>query len=200
MKQKKILALLTLGILVLSFAFSLQAQTVKPKSIRAQLNSSYTYSLNGKPILANTPAIVYNKKVYVPLEDYTKALGYNLNLQNNNAAITSSKPNTSKPQKPSPAPTSMPQTNERVSGVILAIDFNGKTITILPTGKSNSPNNQIVLTITDATKITDGKTKKLYTINDLNTDMKITAVYSTRSTKSIPPQTQNIAETITIMP
>lgn len=202
MKQKKIFTLITIGALMFSFAFSLQAQSSRPKSIRAQLNSNYTYSLDGKPILANQPTIVYNKKVYVPLEDYTKALGYTLNLQNTNAAITSSKPSTPvKPSPfPSPSPTTVPSNKQQtVSGIILAIDFGSKRITLLPTGKSNSPNNQVVLTLNDATTITDGKTKKIYTINDLNTDMKITATYTVQSTKSIPPQTQNIANTITII-
>lgn len=184
--KKLLIFLLVFG--VISSSVTIFA-TAKSKSIRASLDPNYRYTFNNQSILDRQPTIVYNGKAYVPVETLASALGYNVNIKNHQVAITT--PPVTKPTPPpAPAAVTIPRAE------IIAIDFGGKTVTILPEGKVNRPENQIILHVNDQTTITDGRTKRIYTINDLNTGIPVKVVHSAAMTFSIPPQTQAISITL----
>lgn len=178
-----ILVLTILGTSITLFA------TPKYRPIKVFLDPSYTYSLNGSPILTKQPTIIYKDTAYVPVDVLANALGYNVKIQDNKITITT-------PTKPIPPEQKPNNTVTIPKAEIIAIDFAANTVTIVPAGKSNDIQNQIVLKVTGQTTITDGKTKKAYSISDLNTFMQVKVVHSAAMTKSIPPQTQAISITI----
>lgn len=178
--HKLFICFLALSVLCGSFTVFASA---KAKSIKASLDPHYTYTFNNQSILAKEPTIIYKNKAYVPVDVLSNALGYNVSIKGNQVAITT-------PTKPQPQNVTIPKAE------IIAIDFAAKTVTIVPAGKSNDMQNQIILNITDQTTITDGKTKKAYNITDLNTGMQVKVVHSAAMTKSIPPQTNAITITL----
>lgn len=148
------------------------------KPIRASINRAYSYTLDGKEILKNQPAILYRDKYYVPLENLATTLGYNIAIQEDQANLTS--------------PGYAPKDNITLDqAIITAIDFASNRITIYPKDKPNNSSNQVVLNITPDTVITD-KQGNTYDITALNTSMPIQATYSAAMTKSIPPQANAI--------
>lgn len=201
MQSKKSYVYVVLSLTLLLGAFNLFASS-NSKPIRARLNENFKYRLNGKAILKDTPAIIYKDTVYVPIEDYTKALGHTISIDKNTANISTQTPSpmpkpTPIPRPtPQPKPTPVPETTSTIEGTIIAIDFASNRITVVPTGKPNS--SQIDIYATPTTSIVDSRTKQIYSFNDLNTDMKVTVVYKTLSTKSIPPQTRNEATQIIV--
>ena len=80
---------------------------------------------------------------------------------------------------------------------VVAIDYADCTLTVIPEGKSNMINNQIILRITPETVIQNKSNKRIYKLSDLEPGIYIKAVHSPMMTKSIPPQT--VAFTITIL-
>lgn len=80
---------------------------------------------------------------------------------------------------------------------VVAIDYADCTLTVIPEGKSNMINNQIILRITPETVIQNSVNKRIYKLSDLEPGIYIKAVHSPMMTKSIPPQT--VAYTITIL-
>lgn len=164
------------------------------KSIRVKLISSYNYLLNNKQILQNQPAIFYNNILYVPAEGFAKELGYTVEYDNSTAIITNIQP-----QKPTPLPTTSPAPEtSSVTGTIIAIDFASKRLVISPNNAHNEAN-QVTVFATDNTKIISQQDGQALTFNDLDTNLRVTVTYQTVSTKSIPPQTRNLAQTITIL-
>ena len=197
MKSKKYLLstlffmLLTIGVTVFAGSFG--------KTIRVKLTESYNFLLNNKQILQDKPAIFYNNILYVPAKDFAKELGYTVEYDNSTAVITQTPNPTSKPlPKPTPETSPTPELSS-VTGTISAIDFASKRLVIQPDGKPKSEANQVIVFANDATKIISGETNEMLTFEDLDTNLRVTATYQTLSTKSIPPQTRNIAQTITIL-
>lgn len=171
----------------------------KFKPIRSYLASSFKYTLNGKPTLDKSSTIIYKDTLYVPVEDLLKALGHQVAIKDGIISITTNGmpcPSSTPIPRPTPAPTPISDKVVIPSAEIIAIDFNGKSITVVPTGKDKSAENQVVIRITPETVITDGKTKKLYSITDLNTNMPVKVVHSSMMTHSIPPQTMGYEITI----
>lgn len=173
MKKYSTKAFLTL-LFATMLGFTTLWATTLFKPIRASINNNYAYTLDGKTILKNQPSILYKGKYYVPLESIATTLGYNINIQEDQANLTT-------PVPPSKDNTTLDQ------AVITAIDFASNQITIYPKGKPNNASNQIVLNITPSTVISDSQ-GNTYDITALTTDMVVQATYSSAMTKSIPPQ------------
>lgn len=200
--RKKFIFLMALCILGTS-ATIFAAPKLKP--VRSYLASSFKYTINGKAALDKSPTIIYKDTVFVPVEDLVKALGHQVTIKDGVVTISTCDANCPSPTpipRPTPAPTPIPRPTPNIpNGVIpraeiIAIDFNTKTVTVVPAGKENSPENQVALKVTPNTVITDGKTKKLYSIEDLNTSMQVKVVHSPVMTKSIPPQTEALEITL----
>ncbi|MGL4345078.1 MAG: hypothetical protein ACRCTE_07775 [Cellulosilyticaceae bacterium] len=198
-----LMAILTIGCMAMTlFA------TTGGKRVRVYLTDGIKYTLDKKEILPKTTTIILKDKAYAPVEELAKALGYNVEVKGDVITITSGKPMPPTPPitkptpppitKPTPPPVTKPEgTATLPKAEIVAINFADKTVSVLPAGKPNQVSNLIELKLSDKTVITDGKTKKIYSINDLTTGMPVSVVHSTAMTKSIPPQTA--AYTITIL-
>lgn len=183
MNSKKHSSYVFLSLILFCSSFTLFASPFF-KPIKASMNTNFKYSLNGAPILAKTPAIIYEGTVYAPINKLVNALGYEIAVQNNQAIIST------------PVPTPAKDTVTISNATITAIDFATDRITVYPTNKANTMLNQVDLFITKNTVITDGKTKRVYSIQDLNTGMPVKVVYSSRVTKSIPPQSEALQITL----
>ena len=72
------------------------------------------------------------------------------------------------------------------------VEEDDKTITILPAGKENKPENYIVLNIGQDTKLAHETIKKVVTLESLEEGMTVKVVHSPAVTKSLPPQTSAI--------
>lgn len=191
MKKQSTKKLFIIGLVVSIISSSLTVfATTNAKPIRAALDPNFRYTLNNQSILPNQSTIIYKGKAYAPIDTLANVLGYNVSIRNNQIAITT--PTAIKPVPPTVAPDSV--TIPRAE--IIAIDFAAKEVTIVPAGKSNTSANQVVLRITAQTTITDGRTKKAYSITDLNTSIPVKVVHSAAMTKSIPPQTNAISITL----
>lgn len=173
------------------------------KRVRVYLTDGVKYTLDGKEILPKTTTIILKDKAYAPVEELAKALGYKVEVKGDSVLITSGKPMPPtppvKPIPPTPPTKPTPQPEATVTipkAEIVAINFTDKTVSVLPAGKTNEVANLIDLKVTDKTTITDGKTKKAYSINDLTTGMQVQVVHSAAMTKSIPPQTAAITITM----
>lgn len=164
------------------------------KTIRVKLTQSYNYLLNNKQILQGQPAVFYNNTLYVPAADFAKELGYTVEYDNSTAVITKT------PTTPTTSPTAPTPQTSSVTGTIVAIDFASKRLVISPIGQPNTEANQVTVFANDNTRIISGQDNQLLTFDDLDTNLRVTVTYQTLSTKSIPPQTRNIAQTITIDP
>lgn len=171
MKKRSVLSYFILGSLFMCCMGTVLATTLF-KPIRASINPSYTYTVNGNRVLKNKPAILYKGTIYAPITDLTTALGYNASVGESSATITT-------PPKPNNDTTTMN------NAIITAIDFAANRITIYP---SNNPSKQIDLLITPNTRITDTRTNHVYDITELNTNMIVQATYSSKMTKTNPPQ------------
>lgn len=188
-QSTKKLLVLFLAFGIISTSLTIFAST-KSKYIRASLDENFKYTLNNQSVLNNQPTIIYNGKAYLPVDTLSNTLGYHVNIKNNHVTISTPASTTPIP----PAETSPWVTIPKAD--ILAIDFAANTLTVLPVGKPNLPENQIILKVTNQTTITDGQTKKLYSIKDLNTRLPIKVIHSAAMTKSIPPQTQALSITL----
>ncbi|MEG0847506.1 stalk domain-containing protein [Niameybacter sp.] len=190
--MKRKLALWSVLVLAISTLFGTVWAANKLSPIKASLNTDYKYTYNGKQILKNVPAIIYNNMVYVPVYNLTKELGYNVN-------VTQSETTLSLPEatKPPTKPTEPTDTVTIDKAQIIAINFADHIVTVVPAGKSKDMANQIDLKITPETTIQSSKDKKNYKLSDLNTGINVKVVHSAAQTKSIPPQT--VAYSITLL-
>lgn len=189
MKYKNPIGYIILVLLLLFNAFTLYGNNTK-RPISASLDSGTTIELDGKHILKRSPVVVYRRDTYVPIEEFAKELGYTVKINGSRISLTS--PNTSNGNN-----TPSQDANQTITSMIVAVNYADKTITLAPSTQANTKE-QTVIYITDATNITDGKSKVRLTINDLTPDQIVSVTYNVRSTKSIPPQTQNIASEIII--
>ena len=80
---------------------------------------------------------------------------------------------------------------------VVAIDFADCTLLVIPEGKSNMLNNQILLRVTPDTVIQNNVNKKIYKLSDLEPGIYVNVVHSPVMTKSLPPQT--VAYMITVL-
>ena len=149
------------------------------KSIKASLSNQHKYIFNGQQVMKGVPVIRYDGQYHAPVHALGNVLGYDVKSKGNETSFTSPKPPTAKPITLNDA-------------VIISIDFSTTQIVVYPKGKSNTPENQIVLNITPETLITNSTGVPRYKITDLNTSMVIQVTYSPAMTKSIPPQTNAI--------
>ena len=76
--------------------------------------------------------------------------------------------------------------------VIKDVEEDDRTITILPEGKDNRPENYIILDIGKGTQLAHETIKKVVTLDDLEEGMLVKVVHSSAVTKSLPPRTAAI--------
>ncbi|MEG0951527.1 MAG: stalk domain-containing protein, partial [Niameybacter sp.] len=101
--MKRKLALWSVLVLAISTLFGTVWAANKLSPIKASLNTDYKYTYNGKQILKNVPAIIYNNMVYVPVYNLTKELGYNVNVTQSETTL--SLPEATKPPTKPTEPT-----------------------------------------------------------------------------------------------
>ena len=164
------------------------------KTIRkASMNSDYTYTLDGNPIMEGEPIILYQDVYYAPVASVAASLGYDTTVDGEKAAFTTPNTKPTVPTKPTAptTPTTPSTTNTTIEkAVITAIDFASNTVTVYPEGQSDAISNQIQLKVTGSTEITGTNGSKL-AITNLNPNMVIKVTYGP-TTKSIPAQADAI--------
>lgn len=190
--NRKFIIMSTLAIVISTMLGTVWASsTLYP--IQASFNTNYKYSLDGKEILKDVPAIIYNNMAYVPIFNIAKDLGYTATVTDDQAILTS-------PTDVPIIPTTLSTPADSVTidrAQIIAIDVANNMVTVVPAGKSNHLENQIRLVVTPETKIQDFCHKKSYKLSELQPGINVKVVHSAVSTKSIPPQT--VAYSITIL-
>ncbi|WP_070000289.1 hypothetical protein [Cellulosilyticum sp. I15G10I2] len=180
MKQltKKIKSGVFLGTLV-AVSFTL---TAKPalKTIKAYLNPTISYTLNGEKVLEDTKTINYDNKTYIPLADVAKIMDMQIKLENNTMIMTT---------KTATQPGEEKESVLIPEAIIKAVDAAHKKVIILKKESEDKIENYIVLNISDQTKISHEENKKVYTVEDLKTDMRVSVTHAKEMTYSLPPQT-----------
>lgn len=151
------------------------------KEIKAYLNPSIQYTLDGKSILENTQTISYNNRNYVSVADLANALGLEVSYKNNTVTFTSSK--------------------EEVitisEATIKEILPDSNQIVVLPSGAEDTPAHYLTLNINSETIIKDTESVHTYTLEELKEGMTLSVEHSSAMTRSLPPQT--VAYTITLL-
>lgn len=160
------------------------------KHVKAMLNPTIQYTLDGNTILKGTQTLNYNNKNYVSVAELANALGLEVSYKDNVVSFVT-------PTTPVTPETPASESITIAKATIKEISLETKQVTILPEGKTDEVNNYIVLNIGDDTHIKHYLNKAIYKINDLKTGMTISATHSPAMTRSIPPQTA--AFTITIL-
>lgn len=154
------------------------------KEIKAYLNPSIQYTLDGEAILDGTKTISYNNKNYVSVADLANALGLEVSYANNTVSFTSS-------------------TADRLEVVtipnatIKEVLLDSNQIVILPEGAKDTPTNYLVLNTSTETTIRSTASEHTYTLKDLKEGMTLSVEHSPMMTRSIPAQTA--AYTITLL-
>lgn len=154
------------------------------KEIKAYLNPSIQYTLDGEAILDGTKTISYNNKNYVSVADLANALGLEVSYENNTVSFTSS-------------------TADRLEVVtvpkatIKEVLLDSNQIVILPEGAKDTPTNYLILNTSTETTIKDTASEHTYTLKDLKEGMTLSIEHSPMMTRSMPPQTA--AYTITLL-
>lgn len=154
------------------------------KEIKAYLNPSIQYTLDGEAILDGTKTISYNNKNYVSVADLANALGLEVSYENNTVSFTSS-------------------TADRLEVVtvpkatIKEVLLDSNQIVILPEGAKDTPTNYLILNTSTETTIKDTASERTYTLKDLKEGMTLSVEHSPMMTRSMPPQTA--AYTITLL-
>lgn len=160
------------------------------KNVKAFLNPTITYTLDGNVILKGTNTLNYNNKNYVSVAELAKALGLEVSYKGNTVSFTTSKNDT---------PTDKPTLSDDITiakATIKQISMDDKQVTILPDGQTDTPINYIVLNIGDNTVIKHILNKAIYTLSDLSEGMSISVTHSNAMTRSLPPQTATFTLTI----
>lgn len=151
------------------------------KEIKAYLNPSIQYTLDGQSILENTQTISYNNRNYVSVADLATALGLEVSYKDSTVTFTSSK--------------------EEVltisEATIKEILLDSNQIVVLPSGVEDTPTHYLVLNINSETIIKDAESVRTYTLEELKEGMTLSVEHSSVMTRSLPPQTT--AYTLTIL-
>lgn len=171
-KMKAIVFLGTMGVL----SFTLVAKPAL-KTIKAYINPSISYTLDGQKVLGDVKTITYDNKTYVPLADVAKIAGLQTKFENNTIIMT--KGTIALPQLPAPQTTTpatvvvpAPVTTPQVIDVkevitsyenvkIVQVDNSGKYIIIQAEGK------QIKALFDNKTKVNYEDSKKQPNANSL---------------------------------
>ncbi len=176
---KRIRGLAFMGTLIV-VSFTLAAKPTL-KTIKAYLNPTISYTLNGEKVLKDTQTITYNNKTYVPLAEVAKLMALQVKLENNTVVMTTK--------------SSEQGSLEREEfiiprAIIKQIDSTHRKVTILRVGNEDKIENYIVLNISNQTKIKYEDNDKVYNIEDLKRDMEVGVKHSKTITFSNPPQTE----------
>jgi hypothetical protein len=168
------------------------------KKIKAYVNPTITYTLNGEKVLTDTKTITYDNKTYVPLADVAKLMGLQTKFENNTVIMTKTTtpaivvtPEV-KPPTTTGAFVVTPETTETVEiakAIIKEAKVESKTVTIYKAGDADKIENYTILNISDATKILHESDTKVYTLADLKAGMEVSVKHSKVTTSSLPPQT-----------
>ncbi len=161
------------------------------KHVKALLNPSIQYTLDGNTILKGTKTLNYNNKNYVSVAELANALGLEVSYKGNVVSFVTPTNDTVTPE---PA---IPESITIAKATIKEVSLDTKQVTILPEGKTDEASNYIVLNIDEDTVIKHVRNKAIYKINDLSEGMTISVTHSLAMTRSLPPQTA--AFTITIL-
>lgn len=151
------------------------------KEIKAYLNPSIQYTLDGESILESTQTISYNNRNYVSVADLANALGLEVSYKNNTVSFTSPKEDV----------VTVPQ------ATIKEILPDSNQIVILPAGAEDTSAHYLILNINSETTIKDTESAHTYTLKDLKEGMTLSVEHSPMMTRSLPPQTA--AYTITLL-
>lgn len=188
-RKNMILFLIAMGLLSCSIA-------AKPtlKTVKAYLNPTMVYTLDGQKVLQNTSTITYGDKTYVPLAEVAKIMGLEMKLENNIVVMT-----TKGDQSAVPAPVTTgsavqitPDTAGSVfinKAFVKEIKVESKTVTVHKDGREDKTENYVVLNISDITKILREGDDKLYALGDLKEGMPVSVKHSSVTTSSLPLQT-----------
>lgn len=151
------------------------------KQIKAYLNPSIQYTLNGKSILTDTTTLSYQNKNYVSIADLANALGLEVGYQNGTVSLTS----------PQDKVITIPQ------AIIKEVIPESNQIVILPVDTKDTPTDYLILNVTSETTIQNAYSNLVYTLEDLQEGMTLSVEHSTAMTRSLPPQT--VAYTLTVL-
>ena len=151
------------------------------KQIKAYLNPSIHYTLNGQTILTDTTTLSYQNKNYVSVADLANALGLDVKYENNTVSLIS----------PQDKVITIPQ------AIIREVIPESNQIVILPTDAKDTPTDYLILNITSETTIQNAYSNLVYTLEDLQEGMTLSVEHSAAMTRSLPPQTA--AYTLTIL-
>lgn len=144
------------------------------KEIKAYLNPSIQYTLDGESILENTQTISYHNKNYVSIADLANALGLQISYENNTVSLTSPKEE---------VVVNIPQ------ATIKEVVTDSNQVVILPEDKEDTPAHYLILNINAKTTIKDTESAHTYTLEELKEGMTLSVEHSPMMTRSLPPQT-----------
>ena len=111
------------------------------KEIKAYLNPSIQYTLDGESILESTQTISYNNRNYVSVADLATALGLEVSYENNTVSFTS----------PQSEVVTVPQ------ATIKEVLKDSNQIVIRPEGLEDTPIHDLALSIDSETTIRDSE-------------------------------------------
>lgn len=163
-------------------AIPLMARPMMQK-ITAYIDSNMVYHLDGEKILENTNTLQYKGKNYVSVREIAEALGKEVTFEEGKVILTT-------PQDETVQQVTSNKTIQKA--VIKDIEEDDRTITILPVGKDNRPENYMILNVEKDTQLRHETIKKVVTLDDLEEGMLVKVVHSPAVTKSLPPRTSAV--------
>lgn len=157
------------------------------QKVEAYLNKTLSYTLDGKEIMKDVPALTYNNTTYISLAELNQALGHTIAYDETTRTI--SIVTSQDLQEEAVELPMLPEFMLIENATIKSINPNTKQVTILPLGQEDHFYNYVVLNVNDDTSIHHELNKRMYFFEDLEEGMKITVKHSPISTMSLPPQT-----------
>lgn len=151
------------------------------KQIKAYLNPTVQYTLNGQTILTDSTTLSYQNKNYISVADLAKALGLEVSYQNNTVSLSS----------PQDKVLTVPQ------AIIKEVIPSSHQIVVLPANTPDTLTEYLTLNVTSETTIQSASSHFTYTFEDLHEGMTLSIEHSPIMTRSLPPQTA--AYTLTII-
>lgn len=174
-KQKLVLALAITTVI----ALPLTAKPIRQR-ITAYLNPGITYTFDGQNILKDSQTITYNNQNYVSVSELAKALGKEVSFKNGVVSITT-------PEKDQ-------ITGDLKNGVIekaiiKEIDIKGKSLTILPVGQADKPENYMIINVPNEAEVVHERLKSIIRFTELEEGMTLKIIHAPMVTASLPAQT-----------
>ena len=145
------------------------------KKITAYLNPTISYAYDGDKILNGVNSITYENKTYVPVSEFTEALGKDLSYKNGKIIITSKV-----------------EDQKQIiidKATIKEINKKDNQVAILPAGSEDRYENYIILNVGPNTLLRHEKIKIRVVLDDLKAGMEVKVAHSLLSTASLPSQT-----------